>query len=58
MLAKSKLNTIETLLSQTSQKFVTILNEEDKYERMKDNLRNENENYMSNDISWKQCIKL
>ena len=57
MLAKSKLNTIETL-SQASQKFVTILNEEDKYERMKDNLRNENENYMSNDISWKQCIKL
>ena len=40
------------------EKFVTILNEEDKYERMKDNLRNENEKYISNDISWKQCIKL
>ena len=25
---------------------------------MKDNLRSENEKYMSNDISWKQCIKL
>ena len=40
------------------EKFVTILNEKDKYERMKDNLRSENEKYMSNDISWKQCIKL
>ena len=39
-------------------KFVTILNEKDKYERMKDNLRSENEKYMSNDISWKQRIKL
>ena len=65
MLAKSKLNTIETLISQalidmdiSHEKFVTILNEKDKYERMKDNLRSENEKYMSNDISWKQCIKL
>ena len=39
------------------EEFVTILNEKDKYERMKDNLRRENEKYMSNDISWKQCIK-
>ena len=65
MLAKSKLNTIETLISQalidmdiSHEKFVAILNEKDKYERMKDNLRSENEKYMSNDISWKQCIKL
>ena len=65
MLAKSKLTTIETLISQalidmdiSHEKFVTILNEKDKYERMKDNLRSENEKYMSNDISWKQCIKL
>ena len=65
MLAKSKLNTIETLISQalidmdiSHEKFVTILNEKDKYERMKDNLRSENEKQMSNDISWKQCIKL
>ena len=65
MLAKSKLNTIETLISQalidmdiSHEKFVTILNEKDKYERMKDNLRSENEKYMSNDISWKQRIKL
>ena len=39
------------------EEFVTILNEKDKYERMKENLRSENEKYVSNDISWKQCIK-
>ena len=39
-------------------KFVTILNEKDKYERMKDNLRSRNETFMSDDISWKQCKKL
>ena len=50
MLAKSKLNSIETLISQalidmeTSHKeFVTILKEKDKYEKMKENLRSENE---------------
>ena len=57
MLAKSKLSSIETLISQalidmdiSHEKFVTILNEKDKYERMKDNLRSENKKYMSNDI--------
>ena len=46
MLAKSKLNSIETLISQalidmyiSHEKFVTILNEKYKHERMKDNLR-------------------
>ena len=65
MLAKSKLNSIETLMSQalidmdiSHEEFVTILNEKDKYERIKDNLRGETVKYMSNDISWKQCIKL
>ena len=65
MLAKSKLNSIETLISQalidmdiSHEKFVTILNEKYKYEKMKDNLRSENGKYMYNDISWKQCIKL
>ena len=64
MLAKSKLNSFETLICQalidmdiSHEKVVTILNEKDKYERMKDNLRSENEKYMSNDISWKQRIK-
>ena len=50
MLAKSKLNSIETLISQalidiniSHEEFITILKEKDKYENMKDNLRNENE---------------
>ena len=51
-MTKSKLNSIETLISQASidmeishEEFITILNERDKYERMKDNLRSENEKY-------------
>ena len=50
MLAKSKLNSIETLIShalidmETSyEEFITILNEKDKYEKLKANLRSENE---------------
>ena len=46
----SKLNSIETLVSQvltdmeiSIEEFVTILKEEDKYEKMKENLRNVNE---------------
>ena len=49
MLAKSKLNSIETLISQAlihmdinHGEFITILKEKDKYKKMKDNLRNEN----------------
>ena len=49
-LAKSKLNSIETLISQAlidmdigHEEFVTILNEKDKYEKMKDNLKSGNE---------------
>ena len=52
MLAKSKLNSIETLISQalidmdiSHEEFVTILDEKDKYEKMKDNLRSENGEY-------------
>ena len=52
MLAKSKINSIETLISQSlvdmgisHEEFVTILKEKDKYENMKDNLRTENEKY-------------
>ena len=51
MLAKSKLNSIETLISQalidmniSDEEFITILKEKDKYEMIKDNLRSENEN--------------
>ena len=52
MLAKSKLNSIETLISQaligrdiSREEFVTTLKEKDKYEKMKENLRSENEEY-------------
>ena len=50
MLAKSKLNSIETLISQalidmkiSHEEFITILNEKDKYEKMRDNLRSGDE---------------
>ena len=50
MLANSKLNSIETLISQalidmdiSHEEFITILKEKDKYEKMKVNLRSENE---------------
>ena len=49
MLAKSKLNSIETLISQalidmdiSHEEFITILKEKDRYGMMKDNLRSEN----------------
>ena len=49
MLAKGKLNSIETLISQaligmeiSHEEFVTILKEKYKYEKMKENLRSEN----------------
>ena len=50
MLARSKLNSIETLVSQalidmgiSHEEFITILKEKDKYEKMKENVRNVNE---------------
>ena len=50
MLAKSKLNSTETLISLidikiSHKEFITILKEKDKYERMKDNLKSEHEKY-------------
>ena len=52
MLAKSKLNSTETLISQalidmeiSHGEFITILKEKDKYEKMKEKLRSENEKY-------------
>ena len=49
-MAKSKLNSIETLISEaltdmdiSHEEFITISNEKDKYEKMKENLRSENE---------------
>ena len=53
MLAKSKFNSIDTLISQalidmdiSHEEFITILKEKDRYEMMTDNLRNENGNRM------------
>ena len=49
VLAKSKLNSIETLISQAiismdinHEEFVKILKKNDKYDKMKDNLRSKN----------------
>ena len=49
MLAKSKLNSIDTLISQalidmniSHEEFITILKGKDRYEMMKDNLKNKN----------------
>ena len=46
MLAKSKLNSIDTLISQalidmdiSHEEFITILNEKDRYKMMKENLK-------------------
>ena len=50
MLAKSKLNSIDILISRplidmdiSHEEFITILKEKDRYKIMKDNLRNKNE---------------
>ena len=50
MLAKSKLNSVDTLISQalidieiSHEESITTLKEKNKYEKMKDNLRSENE---------------
>ena len=50
MLAKSKLNSIETLLTQaltdmeiSHEEFLTIMKEKDKYEKMKENVKDVSE---------------
>ena len=50
MLAKSKLNSIETLISQaltdmeiSHEEFISVFKEKDKYEKMKEKLRSKNE---------------
>ena len=52
MLSKSKLSSIETLISQalldmeiSNEEFITILKEKDTYEKMNNNLRSENQKY-------------
>ena len=65
MLAESKFNSIETVTSQalidmdvSHEEFITILKGKDKYENMKDNLRSENEEYVSNDTSCKATYEI
>ena len=50
MLAKSKYNSIEALISQalididiSHKEFITILDEKNKYEKMKENIKDKNE---------------
>ena len=61
MLAKSKLNSIETLISQaltdieiSHEEFVTILKGKDKYEKMEDNLRSKGREY---EVMGLSCMK-
>ena len=51
MLAESKFNSIEILISQalidmdiSHKEFITIFKEKDRYEKMKENIRDKNEN--------------
>ena len=64
MLAKSKLNSVETLISQalvdmeiSHEEFIAILNEKDKYDKIKSNLINKNEkSYKTMRLSGLKCI--
>ena len=64
MLAKSKLNSVETIISQalvdmeiSHEKFITILNEKDKCDKIKSNLINKNEKtYKIMRLSGLKCI--
>ena len=64
MLAKSKLNNLETLIFQelanmeiSHEEFITILNEKDKYDKIKSNLINKNEkSYKIMRLGGLKCI--
>ena len=72
MLAKSKLNSIETLVSQAlidneinHEEFITILNEKNKYEKMKENVRSisekleeKTENTRLNSVNSRNTLQL
>ena len=65
MLAKIKLHSIETLVSQAlidmeinHEEFVTILKETDKYEKTKENLKNVSENMILNNVNPKKVTSL
>ena len=64
MLAKSKFNSIETLISQalidlevSHEEFIAIVKEKEKYEKMKENLRGKNEKLEITRKKWKHEIK-
>ena len=63
MLAKNKLNSIESLISQalnameiSHKEFITIFKEKDRYERMKENIKDKNE-YKKQEIVKFSSIK-
>ena len=63
MLAKSKFNSIEILISQpwirmdiSHEEFITIFKEKDRYERMKENMKEKNE-YIKQEILKSSSIK-
>ena len=65
MLAKSKLNSIETLVSQamidmkiSHEEFVTILKERFKYGKMKENWKKVSENMRLNNVNSKKITSL
>ena len=65
MLAKSKLNSTKTLISQvlidmdiSHEEFVTLLKEIDKFEKMKENLRSENEKHEIMRLSSVKTVKV
>ena len=62
MLAKSKFNNIESLVSQalidmkiSHEEFITILKEKDKYEEMKENVKNVSEKLEKRNKKLKIC---
>ena len=64
-LAKSKLNSIEVLVSQAlidmeinHEEFLVILNHKDKYEKMKERLKNTSENMRLNNTGSKKITSL
>ena len=63
MLAKSKFNSIGTLISQalidmdiSYEEFITILKEKDRYEMMKENLKNKNGESEILKYYWVFCV--
>ena len=67
MLAKSKLNSIETLISEalidleiTHEEFKTFVNEKEKYEQMKEDIRNikSNDKLSENSRNDKKILKI